>query len=138
MEIGKVELIGKEGAPTELKSNQSSPMPSIGSQLAITLPEKQKVDSEFNVKVTYKSTKDAKAFRWVPAEQTAGKTHSYMYTQCQPISCRSMAPMQDTPVYKTTYTAQIAVDPGLVAKMSAIGDAAGGSDDSGRTKYSFT
>jgi hypothetical protein len=40
-------------------------------------------------------------------------------------------------VYKTTYSANIAVDPGYVAKMSAIGDAAGGSDDSGKTKFSF-
>jgi len=45
--------------------------------------------------------------------------------------------MQDTPVYKVPYSASIAVDAGYVAKMSAIGDAAGGSDESGRTKFSF-
>jgi hypothetical protein len=43
--------------------------------------------------------------------------------------------MQDTPVYKVPYSANIAVDAGYTAKMSAIGDAAGGSDDSGRTKF---
>lgn len=60
-----------------------------------------------------------------------------MFTQCQPIACRSLAPMQDTPVYKVPYSAMIAVDQGYTAKMSAIGDAAGGSDDSGRTKFQF-
>jgi leukotriene-A4 hydrolase len=73
--------------------------------LSITLPEQQKKDSEFDIKVTYKTTKDAKAFRWIEPDQTTGKTRGMMFTQCQPIACRSLAPMQDTPVYKTPYTA---------------------------------
>lgn len=61
-----------------------------------------------------------------------------MFTQCQPINCRGLAPMQDTPVYKTTYSAKVAVDPGYVVKMSAIGDDHGsGSDANGRPVFSF-
>lgn len=41
--------------------------------------------------------------------------------------------MQDTPVYKTTYNAHVAVDPGYVVKMSAIGqDQSSGTDANGR------
>jgi hypothetical protein len=48
--------------------------------LSITLPEQQKKDAEFDIKVTYKSTKDAKAFRWVEPDQTAGTGKGLMFT----------------------------------------------------------
>ena len=61
-----------------------------------------------------------------------------MFTQCQPIACRGVAPMQDTPVYKTTYSAKVAAEPGYVVKMSAIGDDHSmGQDSNGWPIYSF-
>lgn len=43
---------------------------------------------------------------------------NYLFTQCESISCRSVAPMQDTPAVKATYEASVIVQ-GYVAKMSA-------------------
>lgn len=46
--------------------------------------------------------------------------------------------MQDTPVYKTTYNAHVAVDQGYAVKMSAIGgDHDMGVDENGRPMFSF-
>lgn len=43
-----------------------------------------------------------------------------MFTQCEPIHCRSIAPMQDTPSIKHTYSANIKVQKPYVVKMSAV------------------
>ena len=44
---------------------------------------------------------------------------TYLYSQCEDIACRSIAPLQDTPANKFTYTASITVDTGFIVKMSA-------------------
>jgi len=43
----------------------------------------------------------------------------YMYTQCEDIACRSVAPMQDTPANKITYNATVTVKKGFKVHMSA-------------------
>ena len=137
LEIQNVELV--KGDKTEvLKNNISAPYPDMGQMLEIQLPEEVKQDSEFDIKVTYKSTNESKVFNWIDKDKTNGKQKGMMFTQCQPIACRGLAPMQDTPVYKTTYTAHVAVEPGYVVKMSAIGDDHSvGQDASGRPIYAF-
>ncbi|KAH9949467.1 hypothetical protein B0H21DRAFT_728077 [Amylocystis lapponica] len=39
--------------------------------------------------------------------QTQGKTFPYLFSQCQPIYARSLAPLQDTPAVKITYSAKV-------------------------------
>jgi len=51
--------------------------------------------------------------------QTACKTLPYLFTQCEDIACRSVAPMQDTPSIKITYDARVIVQDGFTVKMSA-------------------
>lgn len=43
----------------------------------------------------------------------------YLYSQCEDIACRSIAPLQDTPANKFTYTANITVEKEYTVKMSA-------------------
>jgi leukotriene-A4 hydrolase len=52
-------------------------------------------------------------------EQTACKTMNYLYSQCEDIACRSIAPMQDTPGIKITYDARVTVESKYTVKMSA-------------------
>lgn len=42
-----------------------------------------------------------------------------MFTQCEDINCRSVAPLQDTPSNRITYSASIWAVSDLVVKMSA-------------------
>lgn len=42
-----------------------------------------------------------------------------MFTQCEDIACRSVAPMQDTPAIRVTYGAIVTVAKPYVAHMSA-------------------
>ena len=45
----------------------------------------------------------------------------YLFTQCESIACRSVAPMMDTPAVKIKYGAFVTVptEPKFVVKMSA-------------------
>ena len=42
-----------------------------------------------------------------------------MFTQCEDINCRSVAPLQDTPANRITYSANVTVASEFVVKMSA-------------------
>lgn len=56
---------------------------------------------------------------WLTPAQTAGKKLPYVFSQCESINCRSVAPMQDTPAIKTTYSARFVAKKEFVVKMSA-------------------
>lgn len=69
--------------------------------------------------VDYKTSADSNAMSWMTKAQTAGKVMPYMYSQCEDINCRSIAPVQDTPSNKVTYSARIETEKEFVVKMSA-------------------
>ena len=56
---------------------------------------------------------------WLKPEQTAAKTHPYLFTQGQACLNRQFFPCQDTPAIKTTYRAVIAVPKGFTPVMAA-------------------
>ncbi|GJE92045.1 M1 family metallopeptidase [Phanerochaete sordida] len=114
LEISKVEIDGHATQDYKLGSNH----PVMGSALHISLPHIPPVGLQIQVTVHYKTTKDCTALQWLAKEQTQGKQHPYLFSQCQPIYARSLAPIQDTPSIKTTYSATITSV--LPALMSAI------------------
>jgi len=71
------------------------------------------------VSIRYNTSESGQAFSWLTAEQTAGKKLPYMFTQCEDINCRSVAPLQDSPANRITYSADITVLSDFVVKMSA-------------------
>lgn len=105
---------------------------SFGRPLHIVIPEKsRKEGSTFHVRIAYETTSTCSAIQWLPPEQTAGKKHPFMFTQCQAIHARSLLPCQDTPGAKMTYTCEVTVpERELTALMSAKGN---GDAPSGRT-----
>ena len=97
--------------------------PVKGSALSIDLP-----DRADKVRVTYATSPDAEGLQWLSPEQTAGKEHPFLFSQFQPLYARTMAPLQDTPAVRITYTAKISTPPELTAIMSASQDPDGERD----------
>ncbi len=112
------------------------PNPKIGSVLQITLPREVQAGEEVSIDIDYSTSPTGQAFSWLNAEQTAGGKLPYMFTQCEDINCRSVAPLQDTPSNRITYSASITTKAGFVSKMSANETGVTTSDD-GYTTATF-
>jgi leukotriene-A4 hydrolase len=101
----------------ELLDFKLGPKGYVGSKLEIRLPNK---NSRTNIKIEYSTSEASTALQWLPKEQTAGKTHPYLFSQCQAIHCRSMIPCQDTPSVKTPYSAEMTAPKDFTVLMSGI------------------
>lgn len=107
----------------------------FGSPLVIDLPRAAPAGSKVQVRVTYHTTPEGMATQWLAPEQTTGKKHPYLFTQCQAIHARSLVPCQDSPSMKAPYTASVSAPQPLIALMSALRD--GNSKEGEWTTYKF-
>jgi len=113
-------LFEKDGKQTEATFKFHNDLnQNLGNAIYITLPEAVEEGDEFKVIVVYETNEKSMAINWLTPSQTAGKKLPYLFTQCESIACRSVAPMQDTPAVKITYDATVTVDTPFVVKMSA-------------------
>ncbi|WP_298903544.1 M1 family metallopeptidase [uncultured Psychroserpens sp.] len=71
------------------------------------------------ISVHYKTTDKTEALQWLNPQQTADKTHPFLFTQGQAILTRSWIPIQDSPQIRITYDATVKVPKELMAVMSA-------------------
>ncbi len=71
------------------------------------------------INIYYQTTNKTEAIDWLEPELTAGGKHPYMYTQGQAILTRSWIPVQDSPMTRFTYSADVKVPGDLLAVMSA-------------------
>ncbi len=71
------------------------------------------------VVLEYDASPDAVALQWLEPQQTAGKRHPFLFSQCQAIHARTILPCQDSPRVRISYTAEVTVPEPLVAVMSA-------------------
>ncbi len=88
-----------------------------GAALTIELP-----DRPTQVRIVYRTSPAAEGLQWLSPAQTAGKEHPFLFSQFQPLYARSMAPLQDTPAVRITYSAKLSTPPELLAVMSAAQD----------------
>ncbi|KAF8890429.1 peptidase family M1-domain-containing protein [Infundibulicybe gibba] len=105
----------------ELRANRYLVKPKhavMGSALHIPLASGLKSGSKVHIKVDYKTTQGSTALQWLAKEQTQGKAFPYLFSQCQPIYARALAPLQDTSSVKITYSANVAST--LPVLLSAI------------------
>jgi leukotriene-A4 hydrolase len=124
--VSNAEDIAAQGYPSD-----------YGTPLTIMIPSsvKTKVGDVIHVTIGYETTEKSDAIQWLAPEQTAGKQHPYLYTQCESIFARTLVPCQDTPSNKATYSSAISVPKPLVAVMSAI--KVGQEDHDNNTKFKF-
>ncbi len=93
-----------------------------GTPLNVSLPGDFRPESEFRMRIDYRTGPNASALQWLPPELTAGGIHPFMFTQSQSIHARSWVPLQDTPAIRMTYNAVIHTPGELLAVMSANND----------------
>jgi leukotriene-A4 hydrolase len=94
--------------------------PHLGSALRIYLTDKIPAGTSVLLRVYYSTNENSIAINWLTPGQTSSKTLSYMFTECEDIYCRSVAPMQDTPSVKMPYNAEVTVvNSGYTVRMSA-------------------
>ncbi len=95
-------------------STLSEDEPILGRKLTLSLPPATR-----RVAIRYETSPEAVALQWLDPAQTAGGTHPFLYSQCQPIHARTVIPVQDTPAIRLTYRAAVTVPEALSAVMSA-------------------
>ena len=95
------------------------PNPGSGQVLVIDLGANYTLGTELSLQIFYATSPTGQALTWLTPAQTAGKKLPYLYTQCEDINCRTVAPLQDTPSNRITYGGCTVVDQLLVAYMSA-------------------
>jgi leukotriene-A4 hydrolase len=61
-------------------------------------------DDPFKLKIVYETTDQCTALQWLDPQQTDGKQHAYLFSQCEPIHSRSFFPCFDTPSIKSKFT----------------------------------
>ena len=96
----------------------TEPNPEIGQSLDIKIAKRWFPRSSVILVISYDTSTDAGAVTWLDKEQTSGKKKPYVYTQCQSIYARSIAPLQDTPAIKSTYNLHITSPHEIVVRAS--------------------
>ncbi|HFE45187.1 MAG TPA: M1 family peptidase [Nannocystis exedens] len=114
---------------TPLDFHLADPEGFMGARLRIERPAG--VDS---LRIRYATSPEASALQWLEPQHTAGGSHPYMFSQCQPIHARSMVPVQDSARVRFSYSARITVPRPLKAVMSA----APGEEARGETSSVFS
>ena len=100
------------GGPVSWELEEAEPI--LGRRLHLELPP-----GTGSVSVTYSTSPDAVALQWLTPAQTEGKREPFLFSQCQPIHARTLAPLQDSPRFRVTYEADVTVPERLSAVMSA-------------------
>ncbi len=76
-------VLGSSGAALAHTLHEADPI--LGSRLEITLPK-----GTTSITIRYRTSPEASALQWLTPEQTLGKEHPYVFTQCQAIHARSV------------------------------------------------
>ena len=103
-----------ERTPVSISLITETSDPILGMKLVVNL-----VPGVDRVAITYETSPDAEGLQWLSPEQTAGKTQPYLFSQAQALNARTMAPVQDTPAVRMTYSATLRVPDGILPLMSA-------------------
>lgn len=94
-------------AGSSVKYDLKERHPVMGSALVIPLSSTLNKGAKIAVRIAYSTTRECTAIGWLEKEQTAGGKFDYLFSQCQAIHARSLAPLQDTSSVKITYSANV-------------------------------
>jgi leukotriene-A4 hydrolase len=84
----------RNGNGDNLEFYCSEPHSSFGTAITIKLNHILRDGQETIVGIDYQTGKGCSAIQFLSPEQTVGKQHKYLFSQCQPIHARSLMPCQ--------------------------------------------
>lgn len=105
-------VLGPDGAP--IPWSLDAPDQILGQRLRLQPPP-----GATAVTIRYATTAAGTALGWLDPPQTAGGRQPFVFSQCQAIHARALVPCQDTPRFRLTYSAAVAVPGPLRAVMAA-------------------
>ncbi|RKO96295.1 hypothetical protein CXG81DRAFT_25310 [Caulochytrium protostelioides] len=132
-----VRSVHVDGVAAAFQHDPSAHHPVLGAPLIITLPTPAARGATVVATIAYATTPACTGAQWLAAAQTQGKTHPFLYTQCQAIHARALLPCMDTPAVRATYSATVTAPDPLLVLMSAQRGATRPADVAGRTVYAF-
>ena len=88
--------------------------PILGSRLRIDLPAHVR-----GVRIGYATSPNATALQWLDPGRSGSADHPLLYSQCQSIHARSIAPLQDTPSVRARLDVRLTVPSALRAIVAA-------------------
>ncbi|PVZ97460.1 hypothetical protein BB558_006565 [Smittium angustum] len=132
--IHSVQLVCPDSSP-HLSFKFGNKHKFYGTPLEITLDRPYNKDESLKVRIDYQTTEDSGALQFLTPEQTKGKKHPFLFTQCQSIYARSLFPCQDSPSVKLSYSADLRVPKPFTGLMSAI--CTGSKDDGDHTIFTW-
>jgi aminopeptidase N len=104
--------------------------PVRGRRLRLELPAGAR-----EVVIAYRTSPDSPALQWLEPAQTETGRHPFLFSQCQAIHARALAPLQDSPRARFSFAAEVEVPAPLTAVMSA--GPAGRREGPGTNTFSF-
>ncbi|KAJ2081609.1 Leucyl aminopeptidase yscIV [Coemansia sp. RSA 988] len=135
LNVSTARLVGDDCPSVPLEADTSTVHKIYGAALRLRLPNPLAAGENLVLAIDYETSPEGGAIQFLAPEQTLGKTHPYLFTQCEEIHARSLLPCQDSPSVKLSYSASVRVPKPLTALMSAI--ATGSYDDGDATIFSF-
>ncbi|WP_323788531.1 hydrolase/aminopeptidase [Psychroserpens sp.] len=108
----EIDAVEADGKPTTFKLGEFDEQ--LGQSLTIAITNATK-----SISINYRTTNKTEALQWLSPQQTADKTHPFLFTQGQAILTRTWIPIQDSPQIRITYDAKVKVPKELMAVMSA-------------------
>jgi leukotriene-A4 hydrolase len=133
LSVTRATVLGAD-APFSLGAEHAA----FGTPLTVKLPEKCEPGRELVLSITYQTSPQSSALGWLPPEQTAGKSHPYVFSQCQAVHARALVPCADAPAAKFTYDAELTVPSWATALMSAVRSGSASAASGGQTTFKFT
>lgn len=107
----------------------------LGTPLVITFSKIK--DKTIKLKIVSETTSESPSIKFLSKEQTYTKKYPFMFTQCEPILCRSLLPCQDSPGMKVTMNVKVKSQTGLTSLFSGIETKHYESDDKKYSIYEY-